>query len=211
MAEALQHFITSDQENINNANGATRQKTAASSKSTGTSKGTTGNSGGLPQWAIDGSRKFTEWHVDSSLDKMEKKLLEMMSAGFKAGDKSGALLRSASSGIRKNSKGDWELGPELDRQVKVLKDVLGVKPKPKYIHDNSKIGWNSKDLVIWLLLPFERKIKLYLNPVAVAESRPKVGLRAPEKVFRTQATACLSVCPQESVEADRVGRSSCVG
>jgi hypothetical protein len=155
MASIIQAGITREQEKINNANGATRQKTAAS-------KGTTGNGGGLPQWAIDGSSKFTDWHK-SSPDKLEKELLKLMSAGSsgaKSGEAKSAPLKS-DSGIGKNSKGDWELGPELDRQVKVLKDVLGVKPKPKYIHDNAKIGWNHEDLVIWLLLPFERKIKSY--------------------------------------------------
>lgn len=164
MASLIQAGITRDQVKINNANGAGQQKTAASSRSTGTSNG----GGGPPEWAIVGSRKFTEWHAKSP-EKMEKELLKMMSAGSsgtKAGDKPAASSKSDNSGIRKNSKGDWELGPELDRQVKVLTGVLGVKPKAEYIHKNAKIGWNNDDLVIWLLLPFERKLKPYLSPVA---------------------------------------------
>jgi hypothetical protein len=137
-----------------------------------------------PDWAEPGSRKFTDWSKKSP-DKLEKNLVEMMiPMETSEGDR---RVSTSDSGLRQNSKREWDLAPELDRQVKVLKRVLKMKPTSSYITE-AEVGWNNEG-VIWMLLPFE---KTYYPSFQLQRTDGRVR----GSVLRTQAMVYLTVCPR---------------
>jgi hypothetical protein len=98
-----------------------------------------------PDWALEGSRKFTTWLGDPTEKEMAK-------------------LMTPAEGTKMKGTGGKKSVPALSKdmagQVGRVKAVLDV-PGIKYIQNKGKIGWNEKDWLIWILLTFEGKIKSY--------------------------------------------------
>jgi len=137
-----------------------------------------------PKWAREGATKFTKWLSETSLagDKMEIALAKMMIPAVK--DPNVKLKECA------------DLDANLNREVKVVKSV---REKIKYNSEKTKLGWNDKEVTIWLLLGFDDGKGTYLlrfvGSVHV-DGRSQKGVRLVEKEVSIWANAYLKVNSQ---------------